>query len=124
MSALESQSKGVDLTYSLGILVNKESQLVDVIPGSPAYEAGLGPGMKLLAVNHRKWSSELLKQALRAAQASRQPIELIVQNSEFFKTYTIPYFEGEKIPHLEKIGGQPDFLSDILKSKTASAPKP
>lgn len=124
MSALESQSKGVDLTYSLGILVNKESQLVDVIPGSPAYEAGLGPGMKLLAVNHRKWSSELLKQALRGAQASRQPIELIVQNSEFFKTYTIPYFEGEKIPHLEKIGGQPDFLSDILKSKTASAPKP
>lgn len=124
MSALESQSKGVDLTYSLGILVNKESQLVDVIPGSPAYEAGLGPGMKLLAVNHRKWSSEILKQALRGAQASRQPIELIVQNSEFFKTYTIPYFEGEKIPHLEKIGGQPDFLSDILKSKTASAPKP
>ncbi len=124
MSALESESKGVDLAYSLGILVNKESQLVDVIPGSPAYEAGLGPGMKLLAVNHRKWSSELLRQALRGAQASRQPIELIVQNSEFFKTYTIPYFEGEKIPHLEKVGGQPDFLSDILKSKTASAPKP
>ena len=124
MSAIESQSKGIDLSYSLGFLVGKDGRLVDVIPGSPAYEAGLGPEMKLLAVNGRKWTSEILKQALHSAQANRQPVELIVQNSEFFKTYTIPYFEGEKIPHLEKVAGQADLLTDILKSKTESAAKP
>jgi predicted metalloprotease with PDZ domain len=124
ISAIENQSKETYLLYSLGFLVGKDGRLVDVIPGSPAYEAGLGPDMKLLAVNGRKWSSEILKQALHSAQANRQPVELIVQNSEFFKTYTIPYFDGEKIPHLEKVAGQADLLSDILKSKTESAAKP
>src|SRR5262249_42151834 len=74
MAAIESESKGANLSYSLGFFVGKEGQLVDVIHGSPAYEAGIGPGMKLLGVNGRKWSPEILKQALRSAHASHQPI--------------------------------------------------
>ncbi len=124
LAAIASQFKMTDLSYSLGFSVSKEGQFIDVIPGSPGYRAGLGPGMKLIAVNGRAWSSELLTQALHTASASHAPIELIVETGEFFKTYTIPYFEGEKIPHLERVEGQRDALGEILKAKTGDATKP
>ncbi|MGC2197901.1 MAG: M61 family peptidase [Terriglobales bacterium] len=124
LAAIESQFKGIDLSYSLGFVVSKDGEFVDVIPGSPAYQAGLGPGMKLIAVNGRKWTSEILKQALQSAQANHQPMEVIVETGEFFKTYTIPYFEGERIPHLERVEGQSDLLTEILKPKTGGPAKP
>ena len=47
-------------------------------------------------------------------------IELIVDASQFYKTYSVPYFDGEKIPHLERTEGQPDILGNILKPKTGA----
>ena len=47
-----------DLKYSMGFSLDEDGKLSDVITGSPAYEAGIGPGMKLLAVNGRKWSPD------------------------------------------------------------------
>jgi predicted metalloprotease with PDZ domain len=124
LAAAEAQYKMTDLSYSLGFIMSKDGQFIDVIPGSPAYHAGLGPGMKLIAVNGRAWSSGGLAEALHSARASHEPIEMIVEASDFFKSYTIPYFEGEKIPHLERVAGQPDTLTDILKPKTGTPAKP
>jgi predicted metalloprotease with PDZ domain len=120
LAARAIESKTTSLADSLGFIVGKEGQLLDVIPGSPAYQAGLGPGMKLIAVNGRAWTPLVLAQALRSAQADHHPIEVIAETGEFFKTYTIPYFEGEKIPHLERVGGKPDLLSEILNAKTGT----
>ena len=117
-------SKMTSAADSLGFTLGKDGQFVDVIPGSPAYQAGLGPGMKLIAINGRAWSSTVLSQALRSAQTNHQPVEVIAETGEFFKTYSIPYFEGEKIPHLERVEGQADLLTEILKSKTGPAAKP
>jgi hypothetical protein len=74
--------------------------------------------MKLVAVNGRKWSPPALRAALKAAQGSDQPIELLVENAQFFKTYSVPYRDGERNPHLERISKQPDILGDILKPLT------
>jgi predicted metalloprotease with PDZ domain len=124
LSAIEKRSKTTNLAYSLGVIVGREGQFVDVIPGSPAYQAGLGPGMKLLAVNGRRWSGGEIRQALRSAQKDHQPIEVIVEGGQFFKTYSIPYYEGEKIPHLERMESKPDWLGNILKSSTGDPVKP
>ena len=74
--------------------------------------------MKLIAVDGRRWTPERLHDAIRTARNSQQPIELIVENKQFFKTYSIPYHDGEKNPHLERLQGQPDLLSDILRART------
>jgi predicted metalloprotease with PDZ domain len=124
LKARAAEYKMTSLAYSLGFSVAKDGQFIDVIPDSPAYQAGLGPGMKLIAVNGRAWSPVVLTQALHSAHASHEPIEVIAETGEFFKTYRIPYFEGEKIPHLERVDGQPDALSDILKPKTGPPGKP
>ena len=124
IAGIEKLAKSTVLAYSLGITVGQQGDIWDVVSDSPAYKAGIGPGMKLVAVDGRHWTPDLLHDALKRAQQDHMPIELIVETGEFFKTYSIPYFGGEKDPHLEKVEGQTDLLSEILKSKTGAVEKP
>ena len=116
--AEEKLAKFGDFSYSLGFTASEDGKLDDVIVGSPAYRSGLGPGMKLVAVNGRKWSPPVLRAALKSAQGSGQPMELLVENAQFFKTYSVAYHDGEKNPHLERVPERPDILGDILKPLT------
>jgi predicted metalloprotease with PDZ domain len=111
-------SKSENLKYSIGFSLQKDGTFVDVVPGSPAYQAGIAPGIKLLAVNGRKWTPELLHEALAASQKSSESLQLIAENKQFIKTYSLDYHGGEKNPHLERVDNQPDLLSDILKPLT------
>ncbi len=116
--AEEKLAKFTDFSYSLGFFVGEDGKLGDVILGSPAYQSGLGAGMKLVVVNGRKWSPSGLHAALKAARGSDLPIELLIENAQFFKTYYVAYHDGEKNPHLERVSEQPDILGDILKPLT------
>jgi len=113
--AVESRDRGVNTWYSLGMDVGAEETVNDVLMGSPAYNAGLGPGMKLVAVNGRRATDELLHRAVREAKVNTKPIEFIVENAGFFKVITIDYHGGERYPHLEREARSPDLLDDILK---------
>ncbi len=115
MEAREKSSNNIDLSFSLGFIATKEGELRDVIPGSPAYAAGIGPGMKIIAVNGRKWSKDVVRGALRLAMRSQQPISLLAENGEYYKTYDVNYHEGERYPHLERVEGQPDILDEVIK---------
>jgi len=111
-----------DVQFSLGILVHESGseggdEIVDVNPGSPAAEAGIAPGMKLVAVNGRRWNAEELRAAIQRAKGGSAPIELLVENEDFFRTYKIDYHGGERYPHLARIEGTPDLLSEIAKMK-------
>jgi predicted metalloprotease with PDZ domain len=114
--ALETRDRGVNAWYSLG-LVMADGTIRDVLVGSPAYAAGLGPGMKLVAINGRKATEELLHAAIRDAKTSRDPIELIVENAGYFKVVKIDYHDGEKYPHLLRQAESPDLLDEILKPR-------
>jgi predicted metalloprotease with PDZ domain len=116
--AIEKLAKFADFSYSLGFTVAEDGKLDDVIVGSPAYQSGLGPGMKLVAVNGRKWTPPVLHAAIKAAQGTAIPIELLVENAKFFQTYSISYHDGDKNPHLERVSAQPDLLNDLLKPLT------
>ena len=118
-AALESIAKLHDFADSFGFSVSEDGKFLDVVVGSPAYAAGLGPGMRLVAVNGRKWSPERLRSALKEAQNSPQPIALLVENSQSFKTYTIDYHSGDRNPHLERVSGQDDVLGKILQPRTS-----
>jgi predicted metalloprotease with PDZ domain len=109
--------KSVDASYSLGFVVREDGTLSDVIYGSPAYAAGIGPGMQLVAINGRAWSKDVLQDALRASKDSKEPIDLLIENAEFFKTYSIAYHDGVRNPHLERAEGA-DLLGGILAPLT------
>jgi len=113
----EEVDKYVDASYSLGFVVKKDGEFKDVIYGSPAYLAGIGPGMNLIAINGREWSKYVLRDALRDSKDSKQPIELLVENAKFFKTYALAFHDGIRNAHLERSDGQ-DILGEILKPLT------
>jgi predicted metalloprotease with PDZ domain len=104
-----------DFSYSLGFTVAEDGKLDDVVVGSPAYQAGIGPGMGLRAVDGRKWSPAVLRDALKASQSGSQSIELLLENAQFFKTYSVSYHLGDQNPHLERVSDQPDILGEVLK---------
>ena len=120
-------SQEVDVQYSLGFHVHatggeESDRILDVIPGSPADKAGLAPGMHLLAVNGRRWTPELLRDAIKRAKYNKEPIELLAENNDYFQTFRVEYHGGEKYPHLEAIGGKTDVLGEIARMKAAAAP--
>jgi len=98
-------------------LINRIIHILDVIPGSPAANAGLAPGMRLLAVNGRRWTPDILRDAIARANNTTEPIELLAQNGDFYETYRIDYHGGERYPHLEPLNGKTDLLSEIARMK-------
>lgn len=115
MEAREKTSESIDLSFSLGVIISKDDTISDAIPGSPAYSAGIGPGMKLIAVNNRKYSKEIIRAALKAAANSKQPVSLLVENAEYYATYEVDYHGGDRYPHLVRDESQPDLLGNIIK---------
>jgi len=112
--ASEVANKEVDESYSIGIRVDdKEARVIDVVPGSPADQAGVAPDMKLAAVNGRKYSSDVLRDAIAATPQSGR-IELLCENKEFFRTYLLDYRGGSKHPTLARDNGVRDWVSEIL----------
>jgi len=77
--------------------------------------------MKLLAVNGRRWTSEILREAIRRAKGGKEPIELLIENEEYFHSYRIDYHGGERYPHLVR-NGKPDLLSEIARMKAPAVP--
>jgi len=108
--------------FSLGFDVHatggdQSDRILDVIPGSPADLAGLAPGMHLVAVNGRKWSPEVLHSAIQLAKNNKEPVELLAESADYYKTYRIDYHGGERNPHLEAINGKSDVLGEIARMK-------
>jgi predicted metalloprotease with PDZ domain len=116
--AEEDRRKSTDAVYSLGFTVGEDGGISDVIPGSPGDRAGICAGMKLLAVNSRHLTPELLRTAIKEAKGTTVPIELLVENGDVFKTCAVDYHDGERYADLERDNSKPDLLSEIVKSRT------
>jgi predicted metalloprotease with PDZ domain len=113
----EHDHEGVDATYSIGLVLNADGRIVDTVEGMPAAKAGIGPGMKLVAVNGRSFTGEVLRDALKAGKNSPEPLQLLIENTEYYKTYKLDYHGGEKYPHLVRDESKPDMLSDIIRPR-------
>jgi predicted metalloprotease with PDZ domain len=114
---VESSLKATELQFSLGLSIKEDGYIIDVLADSPADKAGISPGMKLMAVNGRRWTPELVRSATKAT-ASGDSLELLVMNADYFKTCKLDYHEGEKYPVLTRDETKTDLLSDILKPLT------
>jgi predicted metalloprotease with PDZ domain len=107
--------------WSIGIDVTSDGRIEDVLVGSAADKAQLGPGMQIIAVNGRQFSGALLSDAIRDAKGNTNPISLIVANTGTFRVVALDYHDGLRYPHLERVDGTPDRLDDILKPMTEAA---
>jgi predicted metalloprotease with PDZ domain len=109
--------KSLNAHYSVGLLAGIDGVIRDTVEGMPAAKAGIGPGMKIVAVNGRRFTAEVWHDAIRAAKTSSSPIELIVENTDYIRVVKLDYHEGEKFPHLVRDESKPDLLTEIYKAK-------
>ena len=105
--------------YSIGLQLGSDGTVSDSIVGSPAFEAGISSGMKVLAVNGRLYTQDLLDDAIKAAKDTSQPISLLVVVDDYIRTCTIQYHGGDRYPHLVREGDRPDYLDELIKARAA-----
>jgi len=111
----EKARKITDLTYSGGLVLGKEGEITEVAWDSPAFNAGLTVGTKLVAVNGRALDTDQLKASIKARKS---PLSLLVKTGDIFRTVELNYNGGLRYPKLEKTGSGPSSLDALL------APKP
>ncbi len=103
--------------YSIGLQVVPDGMIFDSIVGSPAYEAGVTSGMKLVGVNGRVFTPEGLEDAIEAAQHNSAPIALLLVDDDYYRTASVDYHGGERYPHLVREEGKPDYLDELIAAK-------
>ncbi len=113
--AREAITESASFWYSLGLGVSKNGSVYDVLKEGVGDKAGFAPGMKIVAVNGRAFTPDLLKAAVKEAKGSGPAISLIAENTGYFKVMTIEYHGGERYPFLERVEGTPDRLDEIVK---------
>jgi predicted metalloprotease with PDZ domain len=101
---------------SIGMDLQKDGTISDVLPGTPAYDAGLGPDMTVLAVNGVAFSPDVLDESI--AHPRNGKISLVIRNFASVETREIQYPGGVRYPHLERIPGTHDYLTEILAPRS------
>lgn len=118
---LEAQQKRRKVTnrlWSLGVEVDDKDTVLETVEDRAAARAGVGPGMKLLAVNGRKYSADVLDAAILAAHSSKKPIDLLVESGDYFRVISVAYTDGPRWPHVKRIEGHADLLGETLRART------
>ena len=115
-SKLTGRRGNVGDVYSIGLQVSNDGMVTDSIMGSPAFDAGISSGMKVVGVNGRVFNQDLLSDAIKAAaQDKSKPITLLVIVDDYYRNCTINYHGGVRNPHLVRDEGKPDYLDDLIK---------
>jgi len=116
MRAWEDDHRTLNAAFSVGLIIKENGDIEDTIEGMDAAHAGIGPGMKILAVNGRRFTPQVLRDALYEGKKTSQQLQLLIENTDYFRTFVIDYHGGEKYPHLVREESKPDTLSDILRA--------
>ena len=119
-AAIETDQKRGNTTnrqWSIGLALDKNAKIIDVIDDRAAARAGAGPGMTVVAVNDRKFTANVLDSAIIDAQRTRKPIELLVETGDYYRRLSVEYFDGPRYPHLIRLDGRPDTLSSVFSPR-------
>lgn len=113
----ETTSQQADLSTSIGLVIDQDGTIVDIVPDSAAGRTGLAPAAKLMGVNHRVYTADLLRQAIVNAETAPQAINLLTLTDGYYEEYSVDYHQGLRSPHLSRIAGRPDLLTAILQPR-------
>ena len=118
VKAHDEQSKRVNLLFSIGVEIDdKDGSVLNVLWDSAAFKAKLTESSVIMAINGAAYNADVLKDAIRSARTTKQPIELIVRNGDRFRVLHLDYHEGLRYPHLERDPSVPARLDDILAAR-------
>jgi predicted metalloprotease with PDZ domain len=114
-------SKTLMLAYSLGMTIDKDGKVTATQWDSPAFNAGIVTGAKIIAVNGTAYDADGMRSAITNAKGGK-PVELLVQRGDRYQTVPITYRGGLRYPWLERAapGTAPTGLDLLLQPKRAT----
>jgi predicted metalloprotease with PDZ domain len=103
--------------YAIGLALGESGHIADVRWDGPAWQAGVGSGETLVAVNGQAYKAEVLADAIKSAQEGVAPIELLLKHQDRYRTVPVAYHGGPQYAHLERVEGTEDHLSQIIAAR-------
>ncbi|HEY2835970.1 MAG TPA: hypothetical protein VGI89_05310, partial [Rhizomicrobium sp.] len=113
----DNRRKQDNFAYSIGLVVSNKGRVNDVTWEGPAFKAGLTLGSEIIAVNGVEYDADELKDAITDAKTDKTPIQLLIKNNGAYRTVSIPYHDGLRYPHLERIPNSPALLDALIAAK-------
>lgn len=123
---------GADFSTSLGFSVGGGTRGEPAAAGStavgnvwwnsPAFHAGITPDMQIVSVNGKAYTTQVLRDALIEAEQSKKPIDLQFRQGDEYKSFSIAYYGGLRIPTLERVEGTPDRIGQIFAPSKRAQP--
>lgn len=113
----EAASGTTDLSHSIGLIVEKDGKIAQVIWGGPAFDAGMTVGDQITGVASRDYSSDALKTAV-AATTTTGTVELLVKRGKRYRETALSYKGGLRYPALRKTGQGETGLDRLLAPQT------
>ena len=93
------------LTYSLGVALDKDGAVSSPRWDSPAFNAGLVTGAKVVAINGTAYDPDEMKHAITAAKGGNRSIDLLVRRGDRYLTVPVGWNGGLRYPWLERAPG-------------------
>ncbi|WP_242914300.1 M61 family metallopeptidase [Brevundimonas pishanensis] len=106
-----------DFQYSLGFTLSGTNRINNIRWGGLAFEADIGPGWELVAINDQAANAGRLRDAVTANKDGSAPIKLLLKRGDKFRTVQFNYTGGLRYPRLERIEGTRDRLTEILSPR-------
>jgi len=110
----EKSGKNSDLTYSGGFVIGSDGRVSSVLWDSAAFNAGISVGSEIVAVNGRKFDTDALKQAIKAAAGNGASPDILIHDGDVYRTVKLDWHGGLRYPRLEKVGKGPGTLDALL----------
>jgi predicted metalloprotease with PDZ domain len=107
----------LNFTWSIGLTITGSGKINDVRWDGPAFKAGVSTGATIVAVNGVAYSKDVLKDAITSAKDSSREIALTLKYQGSFRTVSVGYHGGLQYPHLVRVQGTPDYLSEIIAAR-------
>jgi predicted metalloprotease with PDZ domain len=89
---------------------------------SPAFKAGVTPDMQIVSINGKAFTPQVLRDAILQAEQTKQPVQLQFRRGDDYTSISLPYFNGLRIPSLQRVEGTPDRLDEILAPSKSPLP--
>jgi predicted metalloprotease with PDZ domain len=92
------------LEHSIGLRIDRDGTVSASRWGSPAFDAGVVKGARLIAVDGTEYSAEQMRLSLTEAANNGRPVELLIVRDRRYRTVTVANGGGLRYPWLEKSG--------------------
>jgi predicted metalloprotease with PDZ domain len=111
------ENGGLDLTYSLGMAIDKTGKVTSTIWDGEAFKAGIVNDTKIMAVDGITYDKDRLSDAVKTAMDGKTPIRLLIERDKRFVNVEISYSGGLRYPHLEPVSKGEQPLDRLLKAR-------